>query len=304
VTEPAEPPRPLEAPGYRGPNPVPELAPLPEGLSPGLQTGTAAGSAAGGPPAGGPPAAPPAGAEPIRAPGEMPLTDHLDELRWRILKSGLAIALGFTACFVYNKELIGWILQPAYKMAILHGKLVFTAPAEYFVAALKVSFFGGIFLALPVLLYQIMAFVAPGLTPTERKWAFPMTVAGALLFTAGGAFSYYAMLPLGFKFLIGFAPQDVVSPMLTIGSVLSFSTIFLFATGAVFQLPLVMLLLSLMGVVSSAKLRKFRKIFVVVAFLVGALLSPSPDVFSQALLASALLVLYEFSIVLMRLARR
>lgn len=246
----------------------------------------------------------PEGAEPIRPPGEMPLTDHLDELRWRILKSGAAILAGFAVCFAFNQQVITLILAPAYKAALVSGKLVFTAPAEYFVAALKVSFFGGLFLALPVLLYQIMAFVSPGLTPAERKWAVPMTVASALLFAGGGAFSYYAMLPLGFKFLIGFAPHEIVSPMLTIGSVLSFSTLFLFATGAIFQLPLVLLLLSLMGVVSSFQLKRFRKIFIVAAFLAGALLSPSPDVFSQSLLAGALLVLYEFSIVLMRLARR
>lgn len=243
-------------------------------------------------------------AEHPEAAGEMPLTDHLDELRWRILKSGAAVLAGFAICFTFNHQLITFILAPAYKASLLSGKLVFTAPAEYFVAALKVSFFGGLFLSLPVLLYQIMAFVSPGLTPQERKWAIPMTVASAVLFTAGGAFSYYAMLPLGFRFLIGFAPTDIVSPMLTIGSVLSFSTLFLFATGAVFQLPLVMLLLSLMGVVSSLQLKHFRKVFIVTAFLLGALLSPSPDIFSQALLAGALVVLYEFSILLMRLARR
>lgn len=246
----------------------------------------------------------PEGVEPIAAPGEMSLTDHLEELRWRILKAGAAILAGFAICFIFNRQIIGWILQPAYKTAIVHGSLVFTAPAEYFVAALKVSFFGGLFLALPVLLYQVMAFVSPGLTPAERKWAVPMTIAAAFLFAAGGAFSYYAMLPLGFKFLIGFAPQDIVNPMLSVGAVLSFSTLFLFATGAVFQLPLVLLLLALMGVVSSFQLKKFRKIFIVVAFLAGALLSPSPDVFSQSLLAGALVVLYEFSIVLMKLAKR
>lgn len=236
--------------------------------------------------------------------GEMPLTDHLDELRWRIIKSLVAVAAAFGACFMFNREIIGIILEPARKAAIVHGNLVFTAPAEYFIAALKVSFFAGLFLSLPFLLYQVMAFVSPGLTAYERRWAGPMTVAAALLFGVGAAFSYFALLPLGFKFLIGFAPADIVSPMLSIGSVLSFSTLFLFATGGIFQLPLVLLGLSLMGVVSSAQLGKFRRVFIVVAFLTGALLSPSPDVFSQCLLAAALLLLYEFSIVLMRLARR
>ncbi len=271
----------------RGPNPEPVLGPRPPS------------QAAPAPAAGSEPADPPGG-----PPAEMTLTDHLEELRWRIIKAGTAVLAGFALCFIFNRQIIGWILEPAHKAAVVHGNLVFTAPAEYFVAALKVSFFGGLFLALPVLLYQLMAFVAPGLTPGERRWAVPMTIAGAVLFACGGAFSYYAMLPLGFKFLIGFAPQDIVHPMLSVGEVLSFSTLFLFATGAVFQLPLVLLLLSLMGVVSSAQLKKFRRFFLVLAFLAGALLSPSPDIFSQGLLAGALIVLYEFSIVLMRLAKR
>ena len=245
------------------------------------------------------------GSEPLREPGEMSLVDHLEELRWRIIKGALAVAAGSGGCFVFNHDLITILLAPALNATDLpKGGLVFTAPAEYFVAAIKVSFFGGLYLALPVLLWQLLAFVAPGLTARERRWAVPMTVASAALFTAGAAFSYFALLPLGFKFLVGFAPVDVVNPMLSVGSVLSFSTLFLFATGGVFQLPLVLLGLSLMGVVSSTMLKAFRRYFIVIAFLAGALLSPSPDVFSQSLLAGALLILYEASIAMMRLAKR
>ncbi|MBM3266177.1 MAG: twin-arginine translocase subunit TatC [Candidatus Sericytochromatia bacterium] len=243
-------------------------------------------------------------AEPMRKPGEMPLTDHLEELRWRIIKSAGALAAGFGVCFALHQQIITLLLAPAHRAAIVHGNLVFTAPAEYFVAALKVSFFAGLFLSLPVLLYQVMAFVAPGLTNRERRWVVPMSVAAAVLFAAGAAFSYLALLPIGFKFLVGFAPQDVVQPMLSIGEVLSFSTLFLFATGGVFQLPLVLLAMSLVGIVSSGQLARFRRMAIVLAFLAGALLSPSPDVFSQGLLAAALLGLYEISIVLMKVARR
>jgi sec-independent protein translocase protein TatC len=214
------------------------------------------------------------------------------------------VAAGFGIAFAFHRQLITLLLEPAHRAAIAHGSLVFTAPAEYFVAALKVSFFAGLFLALPVLLYQVMAFVSPGLTDKERRWAVPMSVAAAVLFGAGAAFSYFALLPVGFKFLVGFAPQDVVQPMLSVGSVLHFSTLFLFATGGVFQLPLVLLLMSLAGFVTSRQLARFRKMAVVGAFLVGALLSPSPDVFSQGLLAGALLGLYEISIVLMKLAKK
>ncbi|MBU6428388.1 MAG: twin-arginine translocase subunit TatC, partial [Cyanobacteria bacterium REEB65] len=150
-------------------------------------------------------------------PGEMTLVEHLDELRWRILKSAAAVAIGFTLCFTFNQVILGWLLQPALHSAGLSsGQLVFTSPAEYFVAALKVSVFGGIYLALPVLLYQLVAFVSPGLTETERRLAVPMTAAAALLFTLGGAFSYWGLLPICLRFLVGFAPTTIVHPMLTV----------------------------------------------------------------------------------------
>ncbi|MBI6545805.1 MAG: twin-arginine translocase subunit TatC [Cyanobacteria bacterium NC_groundwater_1444_Ag_S-0.65um_54_12] len=237
------------------------------------------------------------------AAGEMTLVEHLEELRWRIIKSVLAIAGGFVICFIYHVPLISLLLAPARRLKVIAtGGLVFTSPAEYFMAALKSAFFGGVFLALPVLLYQLVAFVSPGLDARERRWSWVLVAGAALLFAAGASFSYFALLPVGFNFLIGFAPASVVHPMLSVGAVLDFSTVFLFATGAIFQLPIIMLGLALIGVLTSQQLRRYRKIFIVIAFLIGALLSPSPDVLSQALLAGALLVLFELSIKLIQLA--
>ncbi len=237
--------------------------------------------------------------------GEMTLVEHLEELRWRIIKSAVAVAIGFALCFWFNQPIIGWLLSPALKVAgISSGSLIFTTPAEYFMAAVKVAFFGGIYMALPIILYQVIAFVSPGLTETERKWAVPMTVGAALLFTLGGAFSYWGLLPICLRFLVGFAPTTIVHPMLTVGSVLTFTTLFLFATGVVFQLPLILLGLALLGVVNSRMLTRFRKFSILIAFAAGAILTPSPDVFSTTLLALALIVLYETSVVLIRLAGR
>lgn len=241
---------------------------------------------------------------PPPAPGEMTVVEHLDELRWRILKSAVAVAAGFGICFGFNQPIIRWLLAPAKSAAGITGALIFTSPAEYFIAALKIGVLGGIYLALPVILYQTIQFVSPGLKPTERKWAVPMTVAAAALFTLGMAFSYWGLLPICLRFLVGFAPTDIVHPMLTVASVMTFTTVFLFATGVVFQLPLVLLGLSFMGVVNSRMLVKFRKFAVVGAFAAGAILTPSPDVFSTTLLALALIVLYETSVILIRLAKR
>lgn len=233
-----------------------------------------------------------------RLPGEMTFVEHLEELRWRIVKALLALAAGFGLAFVYSKVLMAWLSVPAGDVSF-----IFTSPAEYFMASLKVAFFAGLYLALPVILYQLVAFVAPGLEPTERRWVVPVVVGSFLLFTAGGAFAYYALLPAGLHFLLGMAPSTV-APMLSIGTYLGFAASLLFAAGFVFELPLVLLALAWIGVLSSGMLARFRKVAIVLALAIGALISPSADIFSQLMLALALVLLYELSIWLIRITGR
>lgn len=230
-----------------------------------------------------------------RTPSDMSLVEHLDELRWRLIKAFAALAVGFIACFSLHRQIILWLTRP-----VGTTQFIFTAPPEYFVAALKVAFFAGLYLALPVILYQVVAFVLPGLTPQEQRWVLPIAAGSFLLFTLGGAFSYYVLLPAGLHFLLGFAPGSVV-PMLSVGTYLGFAASLVFATGLVFELPLVLLAFAWAGIVNSRMLASFRRGAIVAAVALGAVITPSADIFSQVLLAGALYGLYELSVALVRL---
>lgn len=227
-------------------------------------------------------------------PNQMTFLEHLEELRWRLLKTVSAVAVGTVLAFIFHQPLVTWLLKPTEGI-----ELIFTAPAEYFMVTLRVALFTGLYLSLPVLLYQVIAFIAPGLTPAERRWTLPMLVAAFLLFTTGALFSYFFLLPVGLKFLVGFAPEGI-NPMLSIGSYLSFAASLVFASGLSFELPLVLFFLSLMGIVTSAKLQAFRRYFLIVALTIAAVVTPSPDVFTQGILAIALMGLYELSILLIK----
>lgn len=235
---------------------------------------------------------------PEHARGEMTFVEHLEELRWRIVKSLVALVVGFGVCFGFHRQLMAWLSAPAGDVSF-----IFTAPGEYFMTSLKVAFYGGLYLALPVILYQTLAFLAPGLTPHERNWVVPISIGSFLLFTAGAAFAYVLLLPAGLHFLLGFAPT-AIAPMLSIGTYLGFAAALVFAAGFIFELPLVLLALALVGILSSATLARFRRAAMVAALAVAALISPSGDIFSQLMLAGALVLLYELSVWLIRLTGR
>lgn len=231
-------------------------------------------------------------------PNQMTFLEHLEELRWRLLRVVIAVLLGTVLAFIFHQPLVTWLLKPAEGI-----ELIFTAPAEYFMVTLRVAFFTGIYLALPVLLYQSIAFLAPGLTSAERRWTLPMLVSAFLLFTVGALFSYFFLLPVGLKFLVGFAPEGI-DALLSIGNYLSFSASLIFASGLAFELPLVLFFMSLMGLVTSAKLREFRRYFLIVALAIAAVVTPSPDIFTQLILGLALMGLYELSIMLVAGTKR
>lgn len=228
----------------------------------------------------------------------MTFVEHLEELRWRIVKSLIALVLACLACFAVHRQLMTWLSMPAGDVSF-----IFTAPGEYFMASLKVAFYGGLYLALPVILYQVLAFLAPGLTPNERHWVVPIAAGSFALFTAGAAFAYVVLLPAGLHFLLGFAPT-AIAPMLSIGTYLGFAAALVFAAGFIFELPLVLLAFALVGILSSALLARFRRVAYVAALAIAAVISPSGDLFSQLLLAGALMLLYELSVWLIRLTGR
>lgn len=223
---------------------------------------------------------------------EMSIVDHLEELRRRLIICIIAIAVGSTAAYFYAQELVHFITLPA-------GKLYYLNPAEAFFTYLKVSFFAGFLLVLPIVLYQVWAFVVPALTKQERNMGIVLIPSSVLLFFAGLAFSYFFVLPAGIKFFMGFATEDL-QPMFSLGQYLSFVISFLIPFGFIFELPLFVLVLAKMGVIGSAFLIAKRKVVIVAAFVIGAVISPTPDVFSQSMVAIPVLVLYEFSILVVK----
>lgn len=238
---------------------------------------------------------------------EMSVLEHLEELRWRIVKSLGALVLTSTLVFIFNNPIIHVLERPLNPALNVLGagksqvvKLIFTSPGEYFMAVIKIALLGGLYLALPVILYQVLRFISPGLLPNERRWALPIVIGGFFFFTIGMVFSYFLLLPAGLQFLVGFAPPEVEA-LLSVGKYLGFAAGLMFATGLAFQLPLFLLGASAAGVVTSYYLKRYRRQAFFLSFLLAALITPSIDIFTQVMLAGALYLLFEFSIFLIRL---
>ena len=219
---------------------------------------------------------------------EMTLVGHLGELRRRIIVSVVSVVVGALAAYYYIDELMRVVTAPA-------GKLYFMSPAEGFFAYLKLAVFAGFMLALPVVLWQVWAFVAPALTSGEKKWAIIMVPGAALLFFTGVAFAYLLVWPAAVKFFLGFGSESL-QPMLSLGQYLSFLLSFILPFGIIFNLPLALLVLAKMGIISSNFLAKQRRMMILVAFIVGGIITPTPDIFTQTMMAIPIILLYEASI--------
>ncbi len=226
----------------------------------------------------------------------MPMTGHLQELRYRLMVSLGILTLGVAVAFFYAKPMLQWleVLAP-------QGTLfVQLSPGETFFAACKLAFFAGLGLALPVLFYQLFRFVSPGLKPREKQAVLPMILLGMILFAGGVCFGYTLVLPLMIDFLVGYG-QDVVQNQLSIGAFVNFCLGFLFASGIMFQIPLMILCLGFIGLINSQKLLAQWKGACVVSFLVGAMITPAVDPFSQSVMSLALIGLYGLSFGLLKL---
>lgn len=219
---------------------------------------------------------------------QMSLIDHFQELRRRLIICFAAVAVGGIVCYVYAAKLVNFIIAPA-------GKLYFMSPAEAFFVYLKVSIFAGFLLALPIIFYQIWAFVAPALTRQEYGASIILIPSSVLLFFTGMLFSYYLVLPVGLNFFMGFTTQDL-QPLFSIGQYVSFVISFLLPFGLLFELPLMVLVLAKFNIVNSQFLKSKRKAMLVLSFIVGAVIAPSPDILSQTMVAVPMIVLYELSI--------
>ena len=235
---------------------------------------------------------------------EQPLLQHLSELRRRVVISVLAVLAGSAIAFVFFRQLIELLVRPARDLDTgVGGQLVFTEVTELLTTSIKISFVAGFVLAFPIILYQVIMFVAPGLTSKERRYLLGFLPGALLAFAAGVAFGYFVLTPPALHFLLTFG-DDVAVPMIRVSNIINLMIRLLFWMGIVFETPLVMYLLAQLGVVNARKLARFRRYWVVVAFILGAIITPTFDPFNQALVAVPLLLLYELGILLARLADR
>ena len=234
---------------------------------------------------------------------ELSITDHLRELRRRVLICVVAVLAGSVVAFAFYKQIIEFLSRPAYDLETGSGlDLVFIEVTELLTTAVKVSFVAGFVLALPVILYQVLMFVAPGLTGRERRYLFLFMPASLVAFAAGVAFAYYVLTPPALKFLLGFS--DVATPLIRISNFVNLMVRLLFWMGVAFETPLIMYMLASLGIVSAQRLARFRRYWVVIAFILAAIITPTFDPVNQALVAGPLLVLYELGVLLARLAGR
>jgi sec-independent protein translocase protein TatC len=219
---------------------------------------------------------------------KLPFTDHLDELRHRLIISVVGIGIGFAVSYGFSQQLLLLLQRP------MPTRLVFIAPTEAFFVNLKVAFYAGLFLSVPLLLFQVWKFVAPGLYEHERRYSFPFLIISTGLFLVGGIFAYMVILPITLHFLIA-QGGELWQPNITLSNYLAFCMRLILAAGLVFEFPVLMYFLAKIGVVTPEFLIKNRKYAVLIAFIVSAILTP-PDVFSQVLLAVPLFLLFELSI--------
>ena len=230
-----------------------------------------------------------------------PLRKHLLDLRTVLLRAFLGIGVGLIACAFFADLLLQWLSEPIQKALEGQAHLVVLAPHEYFFTQMKAALIGGFVLSSPWVFYQIWLFVAPGLYKNERKLAFCFVFCTALFFVSGILFAQYVVFPSIFRFFIGSLPS-YIQGQYSIGLLFSFSTNLLLAFGLVFETPVLVFLLIYMDLVELKTLQSYRRYVIVLAFIVAAILTPTPDPLTQTLMACPILLLYELGLLVAKLA--
>jgi len=226
----------------------------------------------------------------------MPLTAHLEELRTRIIRAFLATAAGGMLAWIVIEHIVSFLLAPLAALRPGESLIIGTGVTEAFFTKLKVAAIAGIFLASPIIFYQLWRFVAPGLYERERKVALPFSIAASFFFVTGAAFCYWLVFPVAFTFFLDEFASIGVAAQIRVSEYLSFASRMLLAFGVTFELPVVTFFLARVGLVTHRSLITWWRYAIVIIFIVAAVLTPGPDVASQMMMATPLLILYALSI--------
>lgn len=224
--------------------------------------------------------------------------DHLEELRKRILYSVGGVAAGTIVGFFFAKRVMGLIIERA-----ALGTTYFFAPAEAFIAQIKVAIFLGVAVSFPLILYQTWAFIGPGLTRSERKISLTYITTGFLLFAIGIAFGYFILIPYGLRFLLSFG-SEMIQPLMNIGKYLNFFLWCLLGSGLLFQLPLLVFFLMRLGIVDVDTITRHRPEAIVAILIICAVITPTGDFFTLLLMSVPLLILFELSIIAAKISKK
>jgi sec-independent protein translocase protein TatC len=227
----------------------------------------------------------------------MSFLEHLEELRRRIIWSAIAMAGGFAVCYYFHEQIYGMMQKPIMKALQSHGldqKLVYLNPTDPFNMYLKVSFIAGLFLASPFVLYQVWLFISPGLYKNERKYVTPFMFSTVGLFVAGGVFGFKMVYPAALDFLIGYSHQ--FAPMITISEYTDLFMTIIVGLGLVFEMPILVFFLALVGIVSANWMWKNLRYSILVIFVVAAIITPTTDIMNMCLFATPMILLYIVSI--------
>jgi sec-independent protein translocase protein TatC len=247
----------------------------------------------------------------------MSFLEHLGDLRKKITVSLIATCITFAITFNYSEQILTFLMFPlrysldfsVRKMYIyfvpqdkLHNtKLVFLAPAEGFWMHMKIALVAALILALPIIFQQLWSFISPGLHRKEKKYVAPFVLTATSLFLVGAAFCFFIVLPFAMGFLLTYKTGDFMMPMLSVGQYIDFCLKFLLAFGIVFELPIFIVFATRLGFVTTKTLAKNRRYAILIAFIVAAILTPTPDAFNQTLMAVPMIALYEVGILVSRI---
>ncbi|NCD11998.1 MAG: twin-arginine translocase subunit TatC [Epsilonproteobacteria bacterium] len=222
------------------------------------------------------------------------LKPHLAELRKRLSISLAVVIVMFLVCFSFWQPILDWMIAPLKEVLPAGSSVIFTGVQEPFFTAMKVAFFAGFIVSLPVIFWQFWLFVAPGLYDNEKRLVIPFVSAATLMFLMGAAFCYYIVVPLAFAFLIGFG-STLFTALPSIGEYVGFFTKILVGFGLSFEMPVIIFFFAKLGLVDDKGLKEFFRYAIIIIFILAAMLTP-PDVLSQFLMAAPLIILYGISI--------